>query len=161
MFENMLLKVLVLCELFLCFHFQDPKITVRVATDYFQVLWLMIKKVIIIFYLYYTSFRWVNNFMQKEPLPILTTNIDAPPQVKEELPEHELLVFTGPIDAYFASQVGQTQSNVQKCSPGPTQAWVQEHILGERVHGTTGIKNVINMYQQIIITIIVILMVII
>ena len=64
---------------FLCFHFQDPKITVRVATDYFQVLWLMIKKVIIIiFYLYYTSFRWVNNFMQKEPLPILTTNIDAP-----------------------------------------------------------------------------------
>ena len=46
-------------------------------------------------------------------------------------------------------------------SPGPTQAWVQEHILGERVHGTTGIKNVISMYQQIIITIIVILMVII
>ena len=38
------------------------------------------------------------------------------PQVKEELPEHELLVFTGPIDAYFASQVGQTQSNVGKCS---------------------------------------------
>ena len=26
-------------------------------------------------------------------------------QVKEQLPEHELLVFTGPIDAYFASQV--------------------------------------------------------
>ena len=25
--------------------------------------------------------------------------------MKEELPEHELLVFTGPIDAYFASQV--------------------------------------------------------
>ena len=49
MFENMLLKVLFWCELFLCFHFQDPKITVRVATDYFQVLWLMIKKVIIIF----------------------------------------------------------------------------------------------------------------
>ena len=29
----------------------------------------------------------------------------VPTQVKEELPEHELLVFTGPIDAYFASQV--------------------------------------------------------
>jgi len=46
MFENMLLK--------------DPKITVRVATDYFL--------------------------------------------VKEQLPEHDLLIFTGPIDAYFASQ---------------------------------------------------------
>ena len=33
-----------------------------------------------------------------------------PIQVKEELPEHELLVFTGPIDAYFASQVSLTSN---------------------------------------------------
>jgi len=46
MFENILLK--------------DPRITVRVNTDYFK--------------------------------------------VKEELPDHDLLIFTGPIDAYFASQ---------------------------------------------------------
>ena len=39
---------------------QDPKITVRVDTDYFQ--------------------------------------------VKDQLPEHDLIIFTGPIDAYFASQ---------------------------------------------------------
>ena len=34
-----------------------------------------------------------------------TWDPQVPTQVKEELPEHDLLVFTGPIDAYFASQV--------------------------------------------------------
>ena len=111
--------------------------------------------------LLYTLLPYVEWIILCKKSPCQSLQSTLMPQVKEELPEHELLVFTGPIDAYFASQVGQTQSNVRKCSPGPTQAWVQKHILGERVHGTTGIKNVISMYQQIIITIIVILMVII
>ena len=161
MFENMLLKVLFWCELFLCFHFQDPKITVRVATDYFQVLWLMIKKVIIIFYLYYTSFRWVNNFMQKEPLPILTINIDAPGEGGAARARAPCLHRAHRCLLCQPGRSDSKQCSKMFASPGPTQAWVQEHILGERVHGTTGIKNVISMYQQIIITIIVILMVII